>query len=38
MAVIKETVEIKCPVDRVFAYVADAKSWPKWRKLVDALA
>jgi uncharacterized protein YndB with AHSA1/START domain len=30
MAVIKETVEIKCPVDRVFAYVADAKSWPKW--------
>jgi uncharacterized membrane protein len=30
MAVIKETVEIKCPADKVFAYAADAKSWPKW--------
>jgi uncharacterized protein YndB with AHSA1/START domain len=30
MAIIKETVEIKFPVDKVFAYVADAKSWPKW--------
>ena len=30
MAIIEETVEIKSPVDKVFAYVADAKSWPKW--------
>jgi uncharacterized protein YndB with AHSA1/START domain len=30
MAIIQETVEIKCPVDRVFAFVADAKSWPRW--------
>ena len=31
MARIEETVEIKCPADKVFAYVADAKSWPKWQ-------
>jgi len=30
MAIIKETVDIKCPVDKVFIYVADVKSWPKW--------
>jgi uncharacterized protein YndB with AHSA1/START domain len=30
MARIEETVEIKCPADKVFAYVATAKSWPKW--------
>jgi len=30
MAMIEETVEIKCPVDRVFAYATDAKAWPKW--------
>jgi hypothetical protein len=29
MAIIQETINIKCPIDRVFAYVADAKSWPK---------
>jgi uncharacterized protein YndB with AHSA1/START domain len=27
---IEESVEIKCPVEKVFAYVANAKSWPKW--------
>ncbi len=31
MARIEETVEIKCPSDKVFAYVADANSWPKWQ-------
>ncbi len=31
MARIEETVEIKCPADKVFAYVADAKSWPQWQ-------
>ena len=30
MARIEESVEIKRPVDRVFAYTTDAKSWPKW--------
>lgn len=31
MAIIEQTVEIKCPVDKVFTYVADANSWPKWQ-------
>ena len=31
MARIEETVEIQCPADRVFAYVADANNWPKWQ-------
>ena len=30
MARIEESVEIKCPADKVFTYVMDAKSWPKW--------
>ena len=30
MAIIEGTVEIKCSPDKVFAYVAEAKSWPKW--------
>ncbi len=30
MAIIQETVVIKCPANQVFAYVLDAKSWPKW--------
>lgn len=30
MARIEETVEIKRPTDKVFVYVTDAKSWPKW--------
>jgi len=31
MARIEETVEIKCPADKVFAFVAEVKSWPKWQ-------
>ncbi len=31
MARIEETVEIYCPTDKVFAYVADAKNGPKWQ-------
>ena len=31
MARIEESVEIKRPVDKVFAYTADAKSWTKWQ-------
>ena len=30
MARIQESVEIKCPVDKVFAVAADEKAWPKW--------
>ena len=30
MARIEETVEIKRPADKVYVYVVDAKSWPKW--------
>jgi len=31
MARIEQSVEIKRPVDKVFAYTTDAKSWPKWQ-------
>ena len=34
MARIEESVEIKCPVDKVFAYTTDAKSWPKWQSSI----
>jgi uncharacterized protein YndB with AHSA1/START domain len=30
MAKIEEVIIIKRPVDRVFAYTTDIKSWPKW--------
>ena len=30
MARIEESVEIKCPVDKVFAYTTVASNWPKW--------
>ena len=31
MARIEESVEIKRPADKVFAFTTDAKSWPKWQ-------
>ncbi|MCJ7523498.1 MAG: SRPBCC family protein, partial [Dehalococcoidia bacterium] len=34
MARIEESVEIKGPVDKVFAYTTDAKSWPKWQSII----
>jgi uncharacterized protein YndB with AHSA1/START domain len=34
MARIEESVEIKRPVDKVFAYTTDAKSWPKWQSML----
>ena len=34
MARIEESVEIKRPVDKVFAYTTDAKSWPKWQSTI----
>ena len=30
MAIIEESIDIKRPVDKVFAYTTDIKSWPKW--------
>ena len=34
MARIEESVEIKRPADKVFAYTTDAKSWPKWQSII----
>lgn len=31
MAIIEEMVVIKSPIDKVFTYVVDANSWPKWQ-------
>jgi len=30
MAIIEESIEIKCPVDKVFAYTTVAENWPEW--------
>jgi Polyketide cyclase / dehydrase and lipid transport len=30
MGRIEESIEIKCPVDKVFAYTTVAENWPKW--------
>ena len=34
MARIEGSIEIKCPVDNVFAYTTDAKNWPKWQSFM----
>jgi crotonobetainyl-CoA:carnitine CoA-transferase CaiB-like acyl-CoA transferase len=34
MARIEESVEIKRPVDKVFAYTTEAKSFPKWQSTI----
>jgi len=31
MARIEESVEIKCPAEKVFAYTTDAESWMNWQ-------
>lgn len=36
MAIIKESVEIKCSAEKVFAYTTDARSWPKWQPFPEA--
>jgi len=36
MARIEENVEIRCPIDKVFAYTTDAKSWPKWQPFPES--
>ena len=35
MARIEESIEIKRPVDKVFAYTTDAKNWPKWQSFIQ---
>ena len=34
MARIEESIEIKIPVDKLFSYTTDAKSWPKWQSVL----
>jgi len=34
MRKIEESIEIKSPVDKVFAYTTDAKNWPKWQSFL----
>ena len=34
MARIEVSVEIKCPVDKVFAYTTIASNWPKWHETI----
>ena len=36
MAIIEESVEIKCPAEKVFTYTTDAKSWPEWQPFPEA--
>lgn len=36
MARIEESVEIRCPIAKVFAYTTDVKSWPKWQPFPEA--
>jgi uncharacterized membrane protein len=34
MGRIEDRIEIKCPVDKVFAYTTVAKDWPKWHDYI----
>ena len=34
MARIEDSIQVKCPVDKVFAYTTDAKNWPKWQSFI----
>jgi len=34
MARIEESIEIKRPVDKVFAYTTDANNWSKWQSFI----
>jgi uncharacterized membrane protein len=34
MASIKENIEIKCPLDKVFAYTTVAENWPQWQSII----
>jgi uncharacterized membrane protein len=34
MAKIEESIDIRRPVEQVFGYTTDAKSWPKWNSVI----
>ena len=34
MAIIEESINIECPVEKVFAYTTDASSWSKWQPTI----
>ena len=34
MVIIEETIEIKRPADKVFAYTTVASSWSKWQSII----
>ena len=34
MAIIEESLIINCPIDKVFTYTTEAKSWPKWHATI----
>jgi uncharacterized protein YndB with AHSA1/START domain len=36
MTKILESIEINRPVDKVFTYTTDVKSWPKWQPFPEA--
>ena len=34
MARIEESVDIECPVDKVFLYTTEANNWPNWQTII----
>jgi hypothetical protein len=34
MAIIEESVEINCPVEKAFAFTTDAKTWNQWQLIL----
>jgi len=34
MARVEESIEIKRPPDKVFAFTTDAKGWPRWQSII----
>ena len=34
MAIIEESVEMKCSADKAFTYTTDAKNWPNWQSII----
>ena len=34
MAIIEESIHIKCPGDKVFTYTTEAKKWPNWQSIL----
>jgi hypothetical protein len=34
MGKIEESINIKCPVEKLFTYTTEAKNWPKWHRTI----